>query len=196
MQNVFLILLDEYTDWEGAFLSIALNGGVMPGREVKYETHTVAPTLAEVRSIGGFRTLPDYSFTNMPSEYAALVLIGGYGWSSPEAAAVAPLVQKALNEGRIVGAICNGASFLAAHGFLNAVRHTGNGLAQLKQWGGGNYTNEAGYVEEKAVRDGGIVTANGLGHLEFTRELLLQLRADEPEIINGWYDFFTKGLIQ
>jgi len=35
-QKVLFVLLDEYTDWEGAFLSTALHVGVVPGSEVKY----------------------------------------------------------------------------------------------------------------------------------------------------------------
>ena len=35
-QKVLFVLLDEYTDWEGAFLSTALHVGVIPGSEVKY----------------------------------------------------------------------------------------------------------------------------------------------------------------
>ena len=156
-QKVLFIILNEYTDWEGAFLSTALHVGVIPGGEIKYEVHTVAPTEDAVRSIGGFRTLPDYSFENMPKDYAALVLIGGNRWDSPEAELVVPLVQEALDKGKIVGAICNGASFLCSHGFLNNVKHTGNGLDQLKKWGGEKYTNEAGYVEAQAVSDKNIV---------------------------------------
>jgi len=53
------------------------------GSEIKYEVHTVAPILDAVRSIGGFRTLPDYSFENMPKDHAALILIGGNRWYSP-----------------------------------------------------------------------------------------------------------------
>lgn len=131
-QKVLFILLNEYTDWEGAFLSTALHVGVIPGGEIKYEVHTVAPTSDTVCSIGGFRTLPDYSFENMPKDYAALVLIGGNRWDSPEAELVVPLVQEALDKSKIVGAICNGASFLCSHGFLNNIKHTGNGLDQLK----------------------------------------------------------------
>lgn len=65
-QKVIFILLNDYTDWEGAFLSTALHVGVVPGSEIKYEVCTAAPTLDAVRSIGGLRTLPDYSFENMP----------------------------------------------------------------------------------------------------------------------------------
>lgn len=99
-----------------------------------------------VKSIGGFRTLPDYSFETMPDDYAALLLIGGFGWSTPVTEQVVPIVGQAVERGKIVGAICNGASFMAKYGFLNAVKHTGNGLEQLKLWGGDNYTNPDGYV--------------------------------------------------
>ena len=195
-KKVLFIILNEYTDWEGAFLSTALHVGVIPGGEIKYEVHTVAPTLDTIRSIGGFRTLSDYSFDNMPKDYAALVLIGGNSWDLSEAELVAPLVQEALDNGKIVGAICNGASFLCSHGFLNNVKHTGNGLDQLKHWGGDKYTNEAGYIEAQAVSDKNIVTANGVGHLEFTREMLLSLKANTPEQIAQWYDFYKNGFVR
>ena len=195
-QKVLFVLLNEYTDWEGAFLSTALHVGVIPGGEIKYEVHTVAPTLDTIRSIGGFRTLSDYSFDNMPKDYAALVLIGGNSWDSSEAELVAPLVQETLDNGKIVGAICNGASFLCSHGFLNNVKHTGNGLDQLKHWGGDKYTNESGYIEAQAVSDKNIVTANGVGHLEFTREMLLSLKANTPEQIAQWYDFYKNGFVR
>ena len=96
----------------------------------------VAPTLDVVRSCSGFHTLPDYSFETMPNDYAALVLIGGFGWLDElEADKVVPIVRRAIKKGIIVGAICNAASFLAKHGFLNEIKHTGNGLEQLQLLG-------------------------------------------------------------
>ena len=195
-QKVLFILLNEYTDWEGAFLSTALHVGVIPSGEIKYEVHTIAPTSDAVRSIGGFRTLPDYSFENMPKDYAALVLIGGNRWDSPEAELFVPLVREALDKGKIIGAICNGASFLCSHGFLNNVKHTGNGLDQLKKWGDIVYTNAENYVEAQAVSDKNIVTAKGIGYLEFTREMLLLLEANTPENIASWYDFYKNGFVR
>lgn len=195
-QEVLFILLNEYADWEGAFLSISLNTGVIPGNEIKYIPKIVAPTMEEVRSLGGFRTMPDYSFQTLPVDYAALILIGGMQWKSPEAEQVALLVEEALKRGKIVGAICNAASFLCSHGFLNDVKHTGNTLPQLKLWGGDQYTNEAGYLEKQAVSDKNIVTANGTGYLEFARELLLLLDADTPENIEASYNYYKTSLYQ
>lgn len=194
--EVLFVLLNEYADWEGAFLASSLQAGVMPGSEVKYVVKTVAPTLDEVHSLGGFRTLPDYSFRTMSDDYAALILIGGMAWQSPEAEEVVPIVRKALEKGKIVGAICNASLFMGKHGFLNNVKHTSNTLPLLKQWSGDQYTNEANYVEKEAASDGHIVTANGTGYLEFMRELLLLLEADESARIEEAYDFQKNGFVK
>lgn len=95
--------------------------------------------------------------------------------------------------GKIVGAICNGASFMAKCGFLNAVKHTGNGLEQLKIWGSGNYINSEEYVNAQAVSDKNIVTANGSATLEFAKALLLLLENDTPERIEMYYQFYKQG---
>lgn len=191
--NVLFVLLDKYAEWEAAPLAAALNSGVTPLGDTRYTTATVAPTADAVSSIGGFSTLPDYDFDSMPQDYAALVLIGGMSWDKPEAGRVEELVARALREGKTVGAICNGASFMAKCGFLNSVKHTGNGLEQLKLWGGDNYTNPDGYIHAQTVSDRNIVTANGSASLEFAKELLLLLENDTPERIEMYYQFNKQG---
>lgn len=198
MKNeILFLLLNDYAAHEAVYLSQAvLNEEYGYRPEPKYRNKTLTPGMDPVVSVGGFRTLPDYSFDTMPDDYAALVLIGGYGWQGKEAERVVPIVKKALDKGILVGAICNAASFLAKHGFLNHVRHTGNGLEQLKSWGGENYTNETGYVHRQAVSDGGIVTANGSGHLEFACEILRLLENDTPEQIDRYYQFYKRGFVE
>ena len=182
--EILYILLPDYAAHEAVYLSQAIASDEFALKETpKYVNKIVAPTLEPVKSIGRFNTLPDYSFDTMPKDYAALVLIGGFGWSTPAAEQVVPIVRQAIEKGKIVGAICNGASFMAKHGFLNAVKHTGNGLEQLKYWGGEVYTNSDGYVHAQAVSDKNIVTANGSAALEFAKELLLLLENDTPERI-------------
>lgn len=199
MKNEILyLLLDNYADHESVFLASAINcdeNGIR--KNPKYINKVVTPTLTPVRSCGGFQTLPDYSFDTMPEEYAALILIGGYGWLDDKTSdKVIPIVKKAIEKGIVVGAICNAASFLAKHGFLNNIKHTGNGLEQLKLWGGNNYTNQAGYINEQAVSDKRIVTANGTGELEFAKELLLMLENDTPEQIEMFYHFNKEGFVK
>lgn len=135
--EILYILLPDFAAHEVVYLAQAIASDEYALKEnPKYVNKIVAPTMEPVKSIGGFRTLPDYSFDTMPDDYAALVLIGGFGWSTPVAEQVVPIVRKVVEKGKIVGAICNAASFMAKHGFLNAVKHTGNGLEQLKIWGG------------------------------------------------------------
>lgn len=85
---------------------------------------------------------------------------------------------------------------MAKSGFLNQVKHTGNGLDQLKLWGGEHYTNEKDYVNAQAVSDNRIVTANGSASLEFAKEMLLLLENDPAEAIEMWYQFFKQGYVQ
>ena len=187
MKNeVLYLLLNNYADHEPVFLASAIACDERCIKEnPKYMNKIVAPTLDAVRSCNGFHTLPDYSFDTMPDDYAALVLIGGFGWlDEKEADKVVPIVRRAIEKGIIVGAICNAASFLAKHGFL-----------KLQLWGGNNYTNKAGYMNEQAVSDNRIVTANGTGYLEFTKELLLLLENDTPEQIDMFYRFNKVGLV-
>lgn len=192
--EILYIFLPDYAEHEAVYVSQAIASDEFALKETpKYVNKIVAPTLDPVKSISGFRTLPDYSFETVPDDYAALVLVGGFGWSTPVADGVVAIVRRAIEKGKIVGAICNGASFMAKHGFLNAVSHTGNGLEQLKLWGGVNYTNPDGYVHAQAVSDNNIVTANGSATLEFARELLVLLENDTPERIEMYYQFNKQG---
>lgn len=195
MKNeVLYLLLNNYAAHELVYLSEAIASDEFALKPApKYINKIVAPTLEPVVAIGGLRTLPDYSFETMPEDYAALVLIGGFDWSAPVAEKVVPIVRNAMEKNKIVGAICNGAAFLAKHGFLNSVRHTGNGLEQLQSWGGVNYTNAGGYIRRQAVCDRNIVTANGSATLEFAKELLLALDNDTPERIEQYYQFNKQG---
>ncbi len=194
-KEVLFLLLDDFADWEGAFLTTGLNTGLtMAGGGTPYVSRTLTPTQKQVRSIGGLVVTVDYTAATMPEDYAALILVGGMAWQSEEAQRVVPIVEAALARGVLVGAICNAAAFLAAHGFLNGVRHTGNTLEMLREWGSANYTGADLYEERQAVRDGNIVTANGTGYLEFTRECLLWLHADTDEVIEASYQFNKHGL--
>lgn len=192
--EILYILLPDFAAHEMVYLMEAVSSDEQQLKpDPKYVNRIVAPSAEPVTAIGGFRVMPDYTFADMPDDYAALVLVGGYGWLTPAADEVVSVVRKAVEEGKIVGAICNGASFMARAGFLNNVRHTGNGLDQLRLWGGDSYTNPEGYVHRQAVADGRIVTANGSGVLEFTRELLLLLENDTPERIEMYYQFNRRG---
>lgn len=194
MKTILFVLLDDFADWEAAFLAPALRSGIMPGHPGSHSVEYATPGARPVRSIGGLTVTPDRSLTDgLPENCAGVILVGGMSWQAPAAEAALPLVHEALSRGILVGAICNAVSYLAAHGFLNDIRHTGNTVGMLKEWGGVNYTGESLYEERQAVRDRNIVTANGTGQLEFTRECLTALDADAPEAIAASYAFNKNG---
>lgn len=189
-KELIFVLLNDFADWEGAYIAACLNQGVMPGSEVKYRVKTLSLTKEPVCSLGGFRVLPDYGIEDLPADYAGLILIGGMSWFSEQARQLVPVVEKALEKNKLVAAICNASVFLGMHGFLNQVKHTSNTLDYLKQYAGTAYTGDAHYLLQPAVRDGGIVTANGTAPLEFCREILYALEADTVENIDATYRYY------
>ncbi len=194
-KEIIFVILNGFADWEAAHLAVCVNTGVKPGRPVKYTVKTLSLTKDPVISIGGFRVLPDYDIHTLPEDYAGLVLVGGDNWFSPEAESIVPLIEKMIQENKLVAGICNASVFLGKHGFLNHVKHTSNTLDYLKNMAGEKYTGETNYIEKQAVCDGNIVTANGTAQLEFCREILYALNADEPEIIEESYSFYKKGFL-
>lgn len=196
MKKVIFVLLDQWAAWESAFLSTPLNIGVQPGRPIKYTVKTMSIDTEPKCSLGNFKVITDYDLKTMPKDYEALILVGGMSWFTEEAEQLVPFIKEAIDNGKIVGGICNASVFLAKYGFLNNVKHTSNGIDYLKEYAGEEYTNEQGYIHQQAVRDKNIVTANGTGHLEFSRELLLLLEADTPEIIEEYYKYFKTGLCE
>lgn len=194
-KEIIFVILNGFADWEAAHLAVCVNTGVKPGRPIKYTVKTLSLTQDPVISIGGFRVLPDYDIHTLPEDYAGLVLVGGDNWFSPEAESIVPLIEKMIQENKLVAGICNASVFLGKHGFLNHVKHTSNTLDYLKNMAGEKYTGETNYIEKQAVCDGNIVTANGTAQLEFCREILYALNADEPEIIEESYSFYKKGFL-
>lgn len=196
MKEVIFVLLDQWAAWESTFLSTPLNMGVRPGNPVKYIVKTMSIDKKPKRSLGNFQVIADYDLETIPKDYEALILVGGMSWFSKESELLVPIVKEAIDNNKIIGGICNASVFLGKYGFLNNVKHTSNGLEYLKEYAGEMYMNEQGYIHEQAVRDKNIVTANGTGHLEFSRELLLLLEADTSQTIEEYYNYFKIGLCE
>ncbi len=156
-----------------------------------FENKTVSLTKNTVTSIGGVKCLPDYDLQSAPSEYDALILIGGMSWHNENAMKIKPLIDDCIKNGKALGAICDACRFLGAVGALNGAKHTANDLNELKQYSA--YTNEQGFIHRQAVSDNNVITANGTATLEFAREVLKALSVASDEQINGWYDFHKLG---
>ena len=81
MKKILYIILEQWADWELAYISSAVN---MLGSG-NFENKTVSLTKNTVTSIGGVKCLPDYDLQSAPSEHDALILIGGMSWHNENA---------------------------------------------------------------------------------------------------------------
>ncbi|MBZ9689258.1 glutamine amidotransferase [Clostridium estertheticum] len=192
-KTVLLFLLSNYADWEAGYVAAELNSDEDSN---PYCIKTISISNEPVHSMGGLRVLTDYSLETVPEEYEALILIGGTGWRASESKQIVPLVKATLQKNKLVSGICDGSVFLAKHGFLNDVRHTSNSLEDLKKYATNEYTNAQDYVNEPAVADGNIITANGTSPLEFARLVFTKLHLDSEQVIKQWYDFHKLGEIE
>lgn len=191
-EKVLFVLLDEYADWEAGSLAAALNEEP-EGDGRRFDVKTVSLTKDPVKSIGGFTVLPDYSIDDAPEEFAGLILIGGNSWRKDGSERVMGLVDKAIHQQAVIGAICDASVFLGKHGLLNDVPHTSNHLEDLQETAGDRYTNESHYLQQQAVRSDQLITANGSAFLEFGKEVLEALNAAPQAEIDEWYGFFKQG---
>lgn len=191
MKKVLVFITDGYADWEASYICAELNN---PG--TGYEVRTVAIDKAPKVSMGGFRVLPDYDVhdESFLADMAMLIIPGGTGWSEEKNRQAVPLVRYCEANGIPVGAICDATTFLGRHGFLDSRKHTGNTLGHLKA-GAPDYKGDAHYVNAQSVRDGGWITANGSGALEFSRHILEELGVLEGEKLEEWYAVFKKGYL-
>lgn len=195
-KTVLFAILDQFADWEYAFLATALQGRILD-KTSPYEVKTISVGKAPLKSIGGFTVLPDLAVEEYTEEdFAGLILVGGMSWRTEEAKKLLPLIKKAYDSGKPLGAICDATVFLGINGMLNERKHTSNTLDDLTAAAGGSYTGQKNYQNEQAVRDGNLITANGTAYLEFARECLYALEAYPPDYIENNYQFYKLGFIE
>jgi putative intracellular protease/amidase len=93
------------------------------------------------------------------------------------------------SQGIPIAAICAATVAIARLGLLRGRRHTSNGLEYLRL-NVPDYAEAANYVDSPAVRDRGLITASGLGDVEFARELFEELSVLSAEDRAAWAAIF------
>lgn len=207
MKEILIFLTDGYADWESAQIAAELNKP-----ELGFTVKTIALDKQPKKSMGGFSVLPDYEIGEpvfQKNDVALLVIPGGIGWYETKNHKVAMLVDICLEKNIPVAAICDAVTFLADHGYLDAVKHTGNTLGYLKGKAP-HYKGQDFFVAAQAVSDGNFITANGTAPLEFAREILdalgvmpnvahakdilEELNIDLGDSVAGWYAIWKRGI--
>jgi len=190
---VYVFLHDGYADWELGYLLPELRSPT-PAPSIPKRVRSVVTfglTRAPVESLGGLRVTPQASLGDVASEMEALVLPGGTFWEGFKSADLDALVLRAAKDG-LVGAICAATGYLGSLGLLDDVAHSSNSLAFLHARAP-SYRGSGFFRPDLATRAGHLVTASGLGAVEFTYQLLLALEVYPPAVCEVWYRAFRHG---
>lgn len=186
-KEVLTFIFDGYADWESAYICSELNK-----EDTEYVIKTISVDNKQKISMAGFRVTPDYSVNDYPSNFEALLLLGGDAWFEHKNDMIKPVVKYAVEKNILVAAICGATIFMGQEGYLDHIKHTSNTLEFLKDQAP-SYKGDSNYIEKQAVCDGNIITANGTASLEFAREIMKKLNVKSEEMINKWYKFNKEG---
>jgi putative intracellular protease/amidase len=185
---IYLLVVDGYADWEPAHAVAELR------RQGQYRIETVGLSEAPVQSMGGITVLPSKQISEVnPADVAAFILPGGDRW---ETAPIEPELEQLLRRldsgGVPIAAICGATVAVTRLGLLRGRRHTSNGLeyirAQVPE-----YAEAGAYVDAPAVRDRKLITASGLGDVEFARELFEELEVMSAGDRSMWAQIFRSA---
>ena len=196
MKNIVFVILDEFADWEAAFLSSALNDKNITKN---YTTNFASIDKNLKKSMGNLKVLPDLTLKEIDeNDVDGLVLIGGRTWRSQieeTNTKIVELVKKFKNDpDKVVGAICDAAYFLATNGLLNDRKHTVNSFDEIKD--NSNYTNSKNFVEMESVIDGNLVTAKGDSSIHFAKNVMIALGDIPEKNVNLFFDIYTIGFVK
>lgn len=175
MTRLATLLTEGFADWETALLNAVARSyyGV--------ETLYVTPGGHPVTSSGGMRVQPDAALETLDvASIDALVVCGGTIWQSAEAPDIAPLLAAVLDQGKILGLICDATVAAARAGVLDSVLHTSNGPGYLE---GTGYAGVAQFrFDGGALRDGLVITAPGTASIRFMSEVVGALGFAGPDL--------------
>jgi putative intracellular protease/amidase len=186
----YLWIFEGFADWEPAHALAELR------RSGQYRVECVALTAEPIRSMGGVTVLPSKVLADIvPSDIALFILPGGERWEHAPVEHELVNLLTTLDAAEVpIAAICGATVAIAASGLLRGRRHTSNGLeylrAQVPQ-----YADAANYVDAPAVRDRHLITASGLGDVEFAREIFEELEVLTAADRAVWADMFRSGTL-
>jgi putative intracellular protease/amidase len=164
-------------------------------RSGKFDVLTAGFTRQTITTMGGLKVVPDLTLDQVKAQDSVLLVVpGGDMWQEQSQPAVESLLRRFHDQEVPIAAICGATLEIARAGLTRGIRHTSNALAYLKSMVP-DYRDEAFYVDELAVSDQGVITASGLGGVEFAREIFGLLKLYDDSDLRTWYEMFKHGLV-
>jgi putative intracellular protease/amidase len=127
-----------------------------------------------------------------PADVAVFILPGADRWEDPSVEPQLEATLRRIDAGEVpIAAICAATVAISRIGLLRGRRHTSNSLDYLRSHVTG-YSEAANYVDAPAVRDRKLITASGLGDVEFAHELF-EVNVLNPESRSLWAQMFRSA---
>ena len=187
--KVCVLVFDGLADWEPAHALCEIR------RSGKFDVVTAGFSSNAVVTMGGFRVTPDVALDAVDwAQVALLILPGGDMWEQGGRPELKPLLPSLVRKNVPVAAICGATLEVARTGLTRGARHTSNGLKYLKSMAP-SYADDSTYVDQLAVSDRNLITASGLGSVEFACEILRKLGVYDDADLAAWFDMFKRGVI-
>ena len=82
---------------------------------------------------------------------------------------------------------------MGQQGILDELKHTSNDPQYLQAMAP-QYKGTEHYQNALAVSDGNLITASGIGSIEFARELFRKLGLYSEEDLEKWFQLFKNGI--
>jgi putative intracellular protease/amidase len=187
-RKAYILVFDGLADWEAAHALCEIN------KSDKFDVVTVGFSDEPVTTMGGFRVLPDTTLDNVIANEAAIfILPGGDMWEEKSDEKLIVLLHKLQAASVPIAAICGATLEIARAKLTQRLRHTSNSPDYLKTIVAG-YGDEDFYVDELAITDDKIITASGLGSVEFAREIIKRLEIYDEADTKVWFEMFKNGI--
>jgi len=186
--KAYVLVFDGLADWELAHALCEIN------KSKRFEVVSVGFSPEPVTTMGGITIVPDTRLDEVRAEEAAIFMLpGGDMWETRSHENLQTLLQQLRREGVPIGAICAATLEIARAGLTRGTRHTSNSRDYLKSVLQ-EYRDEEFYVDELAVMDANLITASGLGSVEFAREVIRLLNLYNEADTDLWFEMFKHGV--
>jgi putative intracellular protease/amidase len=187
---VHVLVFDGFADWEPAYALAEIR------RSGKRKVTVIGFDENPVTSMGGLRVSPERSIADVQAaDVELLVLPGGDLWEGAyPRAELEALLAALIAAAAPIAAICGATLAVARAGLLNDRRHTSNMPGYLREHVP-EYRGDAAYDPALAVSDRGVITASGLGPVEFARAVFRELGIFGDADERLWFDMFKHGRI-
>ena len=192
MGKILVFIFDKMTDYQITFIMHLL--GADSGKEII----TIAYEDKIIKGRSGFLYKPARLVNDVLNENVeGLMLCGGcYGDARPE---LIQLINKLNLEKKLLAAICGaGTVFLAKAGVLNNVKYTTPIIEwtqeNIKDFGTKDPFPRENFISKRVVRDGNVITAQGIAHIDFAIEICDWFNLFENQDDRGNFTKNIKGL--